>query len=207
MTLRTCLSLRSGFLKGKGKRSVAVCKRAFIATGTHVQAVWITECYLPPSRGDIPVFSRDKADTRFSWVDHVTFERFLTFILKSLKYTIHSECMITYIVTISCRCCRLVIHLAKDNDSLFSYYKQLAFLNLSCFLAVHCPNVTNSDLMNMTVDCSHPLIDCHEICTQVFDVGSRLKTYFRKFSPPLKIWRENLKVTWSFRGPPSFGST
>jgi len=35
------------------------------ATGTHMP-YWITQCYLPPGRGDIPALTRTEAGTRFS---------------------------------------------------------------------------------------------------------------------------------------------
>ena len=48
---------------------------AIAATGTHMP-YGITQCYLPPGRGDIPAFTPAEAGTRFSdprgmqgWVD------------------------------------------------------------------------------------------------------------------------------------------
>jgi len=41
------------------------CKPAITATGTHMP-YGITQCYLPPGRGDIPAFTPAEAGTRFS---------------------------------------------------------------------------------------------------------------------------------------------
>ena len=43
-----------------------LCRPVITATGTHMP-YGITQCYLPPGRGDIPAFtSAEAADTRFS---------------------------------------------------------------------------------------------------------------------------------------------
>jgi len=57
---------------------MAVCSQTcHTATGTHVP-YRVTQCYLPPGRGDIPAFNPAKAGTRLSdpgrmqrWVDLV----------------------------------------------------------------------------------------------------------------------------------------
>ena len=65
--------------KLKGKREhIAACRQAGLPsplTGTHIP-YGITQCYLPPGRGDIPAFTPAEAGTRFSdpggmrgWVD------------------------------------------------------------------------------------------------------------------------------------------
>jgi len=46
----------------KGKQSMAAT--SLTATGTHMLH-GITECYLPPGRGDIPAFTPAEAGTRF----------------------------------------------------------------------------------------------------------------------------------------------
>ena len=42
------------------------CPTCLTATGTHMP-YWITQCYLPPSRGDIPAFTPAEAGTRLMW--------------------------------------------------------------------------------------------------------------------------------------------
>ena len=61
--------------KGKETYSSLQAKPAITATGTHIP-YGITQCYLPPGRGDIPAFTLSEAGTRFSdpggmqgWVD------------------------------------------------------------------------------------------------------------------------------------------
>ena len=61
--------------KGKGSVEQLAGRPAVAATGTQVP-YGITQCYLPPSRGDIPAFTPVEAGTRFSdpggmqgWVD------------------------------------------------------------------------------------------------------------------------------------------
>ena len=49
--------------KVKVKKGIAVCR--LTATGTHMP-YGITQCYLPPDRGDIPAFTPAEAGTRFS---------------------------------------------------------------------------------------------------------------------------------------------
>ena len=50
---------------GVGLKKVKAGKPAITATGTHMP-YRITQCYLPPGRGDIPAFTPAKAGTRFS---------------------------------------------------------------------------------------------------------------------------------------------
>jgi len=53
-------------VKVKVKRRIAFAGRpAITATGTHMP-YGITQCYLPPGRGDIPAFTPAEAGTRFS---------------------------------------------------------------------------------------------------------------------------------------------
>ena len=61
--------------KGKETYSILQVKPPITATGTHIP-YGITQCYLPPARGDIPAFTPAEAGTRFSdpggmqgWVD------------------------------------------------------------------------------------------------------------------------------------------
>ena len=49
-------------VKVKVKKGIAVCR---LSTGTHM-LYGITQCYLPPGRGDIPAFTPAEAGTRFS---------------------------------------------------------------------------------------------------------------------------------------------
>ena len=62
-------------VKGKQVYSSLQVKPAITATGNHIP-YGITQCYLPPGRGDIPAFTQAEAGTRFSdpagmqgWVD------------------------------------------------------------------------------------------------------------------------------------------
>jgi len=50
--------------RGKGK-SIAVCEPHLTATGNHMP-YGITQCYLPPGRGDFHAFTPAEAGTRFS---------------------------------------------------------------------------------------------------------------------------------------------
>ena len=49
-------------------RKVATCHTA---TGTHMPH-WITQCYLPPGRGDIPALTPDEAGTRYNTIQYNT---------------------------------------------------------------------------------------------------------------------------------------
>jgi len=53
--------------KGKGKETYSsfASRPAITATGTHIQ-YGITQCYLPPGRGDIPAFTPAETCTQFS---------------------------------------------------------------------------------------------------------------------------------------------
>ena len=51
--------------KGKETYRSLQVKPAITATGTHIP-YGITQCYLPPGRGDIPAFTPAEAGTRFS---------------------------------------------------------------------------------------------------------------------------------------------
>ena len=51
--------------KCKDTYSSLQAKPAITATGNHVPC-GITQCYLPPGRGDIPAFTPAEAGTRFS---------------------------------------------------------------------------------------------------------------------------------------------
>jgi len=60
------LTLFAGSLGGKGKgKCIAVCINTYTATGNHLP-YGITQCYLPPDRGDFSAFTPAEADTRFS---------------------------------------------------------------------------------------------------------------------------------------------
>jgi len=50
---------------GKGKQDLAVCELHHTAMGNHIQ-YGITQCYLPPGRGDFPAFTPAEDGTRFS---------------------------------------------------------------------------------------------------------------------------------------------
>jgi len=47
------------------KQDIAVCELHLTATGNHIP-YGITQCYLPPGRGDFPAFTPAEAGTRFS---------------------------------------------------------------------------------------------------------------------------------------------
>jgi len=51
-------------VKGKGK-CIAVCVNTYTAMGNHLP-YGITQCYLPPGRGDFPAFTPDEAGTRYT---------------------------------------------------------------------------------------------------------------------------------------------
>jgi len=62
--------------KGKGKRNTTNHKTPHCYGNS--RAIWTTQCYLPPDRGDIPALTSAKADSRLSepggmqgWVDIV----------------------------------------------------------------------------------------------------------------------------------------
>ena len=52
-------------VKGKEMYSSLQVKPAITATGNHIP-YGITQCYLPPGRGDIPAFTPAEAGNRFS---------------------------------------------------------------------------------------------------------------------------------------------
>jgi len=59
-------SSSSSSSKGKGKgKCIAVCINTYTATANHLP-YGITQCYLPPGRGDFPAFTSAEAGTRFS---------------------------------------------------------------------------------------------------------------------------------------------
>jgi len=49
----------------KVKKGIAVLELHLTATGNHIP-YGITQCYLPPGRGDFPIFTAAEAGTRFS---------------------------------------------------------------------------------------------------------------------------------------------
>jgi len=59
-----CHKISLGKSKCKGK-CIAICINTYTATGNHLP-YGITQCYLPPGRGDFPAFTLAEAGTRFS---------------------------------------------------------------------------------------------------------------------------------------------
>ena len=63
------------YQKGKKvKRSIAVSGNHLTAMGNHMP-YGITQCYLPPGRGDFPGFTPVGAGTRFSDPGRIQFKR------------------------------------------------------------------------------------------------------------------------------------
>jgi len=52
--------------KSKSKPDIAVCNRNYHTATGNDMPYEITQCYLPPGRGDFPAFTPAEAGTRFS---------------------------------------------------------------------------------------------------------------------------------------------